>query len=126
MISAGRPPAAETRKSAFPLVTPAKRMSPPRLQVPDQYWPIEETSQMVTGAPPESSTRFNLPSAKKPRERPSGEKKSELAPSVPRIGRASGADSGRRKMRGPPCGSDATYASRDPSGETARKVISTK
>src|SRR6266542_5194562 len=101
-------------------------MSPPRPQVPDEYGPMRETSQIETGAPPETSMRFNLPSAKKAMERPSGEKKSELALSVPGIGRASGEDSSRRKMRCPPRGSDATYASRDPSGDTARKETSTK
>src|SRR5450759_1773523 len=100
-------------------------MSPPRPQVPDRV-ASGETSQIETAAPPESSTRFNFPCAKKAIDRPSGEKKSELAPSVPGMGRASGADSGRRKMRCPPCGSDTTYASCDPSGETARKETSTK
>src|SRR5450756_1092114 len=100
-------------------------MSPPRPQVPDKCGP-GETSQIETAAPPESSTRFNFPRAKKAIDRPSGEKTSELASSVPEIGRASSPDSGRRKMRCPPCGSDATYASCNPSGETARKETSTK
>lgn len=44
-------------------------------------------SQSVTAAPPETSIVFNFPSAKNPRERLSGEKNGEDAPSVPANGR---------------------------------------
>ncbi len=54
------------------------------------------TLQIETGEPPETSTRFNAVSAKNPIVRPSGDQKRDAAPSVPRIGRASSDENGRR------------------------------
>ena len=70
------------------------------------------------------STRFNLPSAKNARDRPSGDQKTDVAPSVPATGRASNADRARSKMRVAPAGAVATSASWDPSDERARNVLS--
>src|ERR1017187_10059864 len=93
-------------------------MSPPRPQVPDLP-PPPALSQIVTGAPPGRSRRFSLLSAKNPSDVPSGDQNSETAPSVPARGRASTPEGGRSHTRRPPFGSDATWASRDPSGDTA-------
>src|SRR5438093_416121 len=98
----------------------AKMISPPSPHDPENPIP-GVMSQIETGAPPESSTRFNAVSPKKPIVFPSGAQKRKRAPSVPGIGRASRAENGRRKIRRSFSGSDAMNAICEPSGETARK-----
>ena len=58
-------------------------------------------SVSTTGVPPSSGTRLSWPSAKKPIDRPSGEKNGRLPPSVPRIGSAVRSPSRRRTRPGP-------------------------
>src|SRR6266851_1346392 len=103
----------------------AKTMSPPCPHDPENPTP-RAMSQIETGAPPESSTRFNEVSAKNAIVLPSGDQKRKRAPSVPGIGRASREESGRRKIRRSFWGSAAMYAICDPSGDTARKGPSTE
>lgn len=101
-----------------------KRISE-RPQVP-ALPPPAGMSQIGTGAPPATSTRFSLSLVKKASDRPSGDQRIEFAPSVPAMGLASGADSGRSQTRAAASFAlDATYASVAPSGETARKLPST-
>lgn len=95
-----------------------------RPHVPALPPPPIGTSQIGTAVPPARSTRFNFSKVKKAIERPSGDHRIELAPSVPGIGLAEPADNGRTQTRPPPFRSHATYASCEPSGETARKLPS--
>src|ERR1035437_1258591 len=92
-------------------------MSPPRPQVPDPP-PPPASSQIVTGAPPAKSRRFRFFPAKNPSDAPSGDQNTDTAPSVPARGRASKPERARSRTRRPPFGSDPTYATCDPSGET--------
>ena len=114
-----------------------RRMSPPAPQVPDRPAPTGR-SQMGTGAPPSRPTRFSWPAVKKPTDRPSGEKKSEVTPSVPARGRGWAWERSRIQMCRPsrvvglPSAADdgsgdviATNATLVPSGETAIEVVST-
>src|SRR3954467_4425409 len=95
-IAFGIPPALETLKMASP--TPdAKRIVPSLLHVP--YSEITGTSHTVTAAPLGRSIRFNLPPAKNARDRPSGDQKTDRAPSVPGTTRASRLEIGRTQMR---------------------------
>src|SRR5688500_20381933 len=79
------PPESETREIRG---TPSSvnRMTPSRFHVP----PVAtEARQSVTGEPPSSPTFFNLPLAKNPTKRLSGDQKGSDAPSVPSTGFAS-------------------------------------
>src|SRR6185295_7326899 len=102
--------------------TGAKRIRPSLPHVPVGLLP--SVAHTVRIAFPVRSTRFNLPSAKNSSDRPSGDQKADVAPSVPVTGRASKADKGRSQIRVGPAGAVATRASWDPSGERARKVFS--
>ena len=75
---------------------PSKRMTPSGLQDPSA--PVG-ASQIFCGGPPEMSTFFSLPSAKKPRNRLSGDQNGRVVPSVPARGCATSALSGRTQMR---------------------------
>src|SRR5260370_20848172 len=70
------PPLAETRMSAA-LVSGSNRMSPAALQEPPRG---DGASAMAIGTRPFKSVVFNLPSAKKPRERLSGDQNGKMAP----------------------------------------------
>src|SRR5580765_2724780 len=74
---------------------------------------------MICGGPPAASILFNLPSAKKPMKRPSGDQKGEDEFSVPGSVRTERESSGRRARRLRPEESRATKAMVVPSGETA-------
>src|SRR5262245_49913725 len=71
----------------------------------------------VCGAPPPTSIRFNLPSAKYPTDRLSGDQNGVAAPSVPASGCADVADSDRSQRREGPL-PDATKTIWLPSGES--------
>src|SRR6516225_10162579 len=66
----------------------------------------------------------NLPAAKKPIRRPSGDQNGSNAPSVPLICCAFDADNARTQSLSFPSGPKATKASRVPSGETEKLLCS--
>src|SRR5712692_6124970 len=91
-------------------------MIPSRFQLPPRpLW----ASLIVSGGPPEASIFFNLPLAKNPRNRLSGDQNGHAAPSVPASGCAEIAASGRTKSMRLPSASDPAKATRLPSGESA-------
>ena len=61
--------------------------------------PPDGMSQIGTGAPPATSTRFSLSLVKNAIDRPSGDQRTEFAPSVPAIGLAAKAERGRTQTR---------------------------
>src|SRR4029450_4773536 len=67
---------------------------------------------------------FNLPPAKNPIDRLSGDQNTEVAPSVAGICRASRVVRGRNQILLRPDGSVATNTSSEPSGERAMPVVS--
>src|SRR2546427_9581794 len=84
------------------------------------------TSHKGTADPPGRSIRFSLPPAKNASDRPSGDQKTDTAPSVPGTTRASRPETGRSQMRRGSGGAlEATNASCDPSGDSARNVVAT-
>src|SRR5678816_411447 len=83
------------------------------------------TSVSVTGVPSGGSSRFSLSPAKNAIDRPSGDQMTVRAPSVPATGRASTDDIGLIQTRWSPLASSATYASCDPSGDSAMDGAST-
>src|SRR5262249_2493983 len=112
------PPLAETREMV-PSAEPAKRIVPSRFHVPPR--PLLLTPpQIVVTVPDASSTRRSAVVVKNAIERPSGDQNGMMPPSVPAIGRASSAPSGRSKRgSAPPSGLIATLR---PSGETLAKT----
>src|ERR1700751_3890144 len=91
-----------------------KIILPSLLQLPP---PAEGASQIVCTGPPVTWTIFNLPSAKKPMDLPSGDQKGSNAPSVPASGSADGEFSGRNHTRVLPCVSVRVSSRVFPSGE---------
>ncbi len=88
------PPDAETRERPTPGIEfGVKRIVPSSVQVPPQSF---GASASTMAAPPATATRFSRPSAKKPIDRPSGEKNWFRAPSAPASGEASSWSSRRR------------------------------
>src|SRR5512135_3939050 len=96
-------------------VTPSKRITPSELQEPSA--PVG-ASQTFCGGPPETSTFLSLPSAKKARNRESGDQKGRVVPSVPSSTRADRALRGRTQIRVLPEVSVALNAMERPSGDT--------
>src|SRR5215203_3364230 len=121
-IAAGVPPVLGTLKIAVPK-NGAKRIVPLLPHVPKCS--ISGTSHSGTAGPPERSIRFSLPPAKNARDRPSGDQKTDDAPSVPGTTRASSSEIGRSHTRGGFGGAAATNASCDPSEDSARNVVPT-
>src|SRR5690349_13155977 len=101
-------------------INDANRIVPLRPHVPELT--MAGTSHSGTAAPAGRSIRFNLPPAKNARDRPSGDQKTDVAPSVPGTTLASSAEIGLTQMTGGLGGVTATNASCDPSGERARNV----
>src|SRR6266542_6997188 len=91
-------------------------MTPCLFHVPP---PASRASQSTSGAPPDASTLFSFPSAKKPSLRPSGDQKGQQAPSVPERGRSEEALSVRTQRRLSLPAVEATNANSRPSGERA-------
>src|SRR5262245_28930920 len=110
----GAPPAAGTRDMPLPPKA-EKRITPSRFHVPPVPTP---TSQSVAGRPPLTSTFFNLPLAKKPIKRLSGDQKGWVAPSAPSSGLAS-EEASERTQGCTLLPVAAVKASQFPSGETA-------
>src|SRR5215475_12043129 len=110
----GAPPLAGTRDMPPPLKD-EKRITPSRFHAPPVPTP---TSQSVAGRPPLTSTFFNLPLAKKPMKRLSGDQKGWVAPSAPSIGLAS-EEASERTQSCTLLPVAAVKASQFPSGETA-------
>jgi hypothetical protein len=81
-------------------------------------------SQTTRTAPLSRSTIANLPAAKKPIRRLSGDQNGSSALSVPLIWWAFDADSARTQSLSFPSGPKATKASRVPSGETEKLLCS--
>ena len=104
-------------------VTPSKRITPSELHEPSA--PVG-ASQTFCGGPPEVSTFFSLPSAKKARKRESGDQKGRVVPSVPSSACAVRELSGRSQMRVFPAASVALNAMRRPSGDTRGMSIETR
>src|SRR5688500_14571715 len=77
--------------------------------------------QSVRTSPPVASTLFNLPPAKNPIKRLSGDQKGSIASSVPESGCAWVDSSGRIHKRFFPDVSVATKTRRRPSGEIAKE-----
>src|SRR5450759_2220211 len=75
---------------------PSKRITPSGLHEPSEP---PGASQIFCGGPPETSTFFSLSSAKKARNRLSGDQKGRVVPSVPARDCAASALSGRTQMR---------------------------
>src|SRR3954471_492309 len=120
----GVPPDVDTRRTISPW-TAANRMRPSAPHEP--LYPTPPcTGQSTTGPAPFRSRRCSNPLEKKPIERPSGDQKSEAAPSVPGSGRASICESGRSQIRDVVSGLTPTHASCDPSGESANALPSTE
>ena len=82
-----------------PLVIGAKTMTPSAFHVAP---PPEVTGASVCGAPPPRSSRFSAFPAKKPTDRPSGDQKGYVAPSVPASGCAVVVASDRSHKRDAP------------------------
>src|SRR5206468_12589155 len=97
----------------------AKRITPWRLHVPPI--PLGAASHRTTGGPPETSIRFNFPSAKKPTDFASGDQKGKSAFSVPASGCAATLSSGCTQSCLFAPGAPATKAIRPPSGEIVTK-----
>ena len=95
-------------------------MMPSTLHVPPPKGVV--ASHNTVGTPPDTSTFFSFPSAKKPTNRLSGDQNSDVAPSVPASGRADGESSSRIRIVNGPSARRATIATRRPSGETTREV----
>ena len=95
---------------------------PSRPQVPPPR--PNGASQITRTAPLSRSTMANLPAAKKPIRRLSGDQNGSNAPSVPLICCALDADSARTQSLSFPSGPKATKASRVPSGETEKLLCS--
>src|SRR5437867_1176888 len=94
-------------------------MTPSRVQKP-VVGALSPTGHRVTGGPPETSIFLSLPWLVKPRNRPSGDQKGKLAPSVPGRARVSRESSVRiQNMLRPPAGV-ALNTSLRPSGDKAR------
>src|SRR6266567_5845373 len=90
------------------------RIVPSGLQVP----PLPKGASHITSAePPLRSIVFNLPPAKKPRDRLSGDQKGKVAPSVSASGCASGAFMGRTQIVCLPSDPIATKTMAPPSGD---------
>src|SRR5215472_8020734 len=89
-------------------------MTPCRFQLPP---PADGASQSVTTCPPETSTVFNLLSAKNPIDWLSADQNGASVPSVPGRGRAVEESNGRTHTMVVPCASTATNSSVRPSGE---------
>src|SRR5580704_3097832 len=105
------PPNSETRyipecEAGAKMMTPRAFQSPPR---------PKGASASATAGPPSSLIFFNLPSAKNPIERPSGDQNGKEAPSVPSIGSADNLLSSRTQTRASAFESTATNASFVPS-----------
>src|SRR5262249_32595676 len=81
----GVPPSTGTRKIGLPR-SGAKIMVPEFPQLPPR---ASSASHTICTGPPSTATRFNLPSAKKPISRPSGDQKGAYPLEVPAISRAS-------------------------------------
>src|SRR5262245_65067360 len=95
VTAAGSPPPADTRISG-PVTLGANTMTPSAFHVP----PLPLVAAVsVCGAPPPRSNRLSAPGAKKPTERPSGDQKGAVAPSVPGKGCAVAVDSERNHRR---------------------------
>src|ERR1700693_299133 len=77
-----------------------KMMLPSLLQLPPTG---KGASQRVKTGPPRPLTVFNLPSAKKPTDRPSGDQKGCDARSVPARGSADSDFNGRNQREGLAC-----------------------
>src|SRR5262245_21650018 len=110
----GAPPVAGTRDMPPP-PNAEKRITPSWFHEPPVPTP---TSQSVAGRPPLTSTFFNLPPAKKPMKRLSGDQKGWVAPSAPSNGLAS-EDASARTQSCTLVPVAAVKASQFPSGETA-------
>src|SRR5262244_1287951 len=95
------------------MINPSRFQEPPR-----------GTAAMhnVRTGPPVASTLFNLPPAKKPMKRLSGDQKGSCASSVPTRGCALTASSGRTHNRLFPDESVAAKAKRRPSGDIANEL----
>src|SRR5215831_19871118 len=83
------------------------------------------TSLTVMGVPSGTSSLFSLSNTKNAIDFPSGDQVTARAFSVPVIGRASTDESARIHTRRAPLASAATYASCDPSGDSAMHTVST-
>src|SRR6266545_7141423 len=104
------------------MAVPSKRITPSGLQEPSA--PVV-ASQIFWAGPPETSTFFNFPSAKKPRNRLSGDQKGRLVPSVPARGCAEKAFNALIQIRALPEESVALKARCFPSGEIRGVSIET-
>src|ERR1700720_3334236 len=91
-----------------------KMMLPSLLQLPPTG---KGASQSVKTGPPRALTVFNLPSAKKPTDRPSGDQKGCDARSVPTRGSADSDFNGRNQREVLPCVSTRISSRVFPSGE---------
>src|ERR1700682_4275862 len=112
----GAPPAAEMRDS--PVQMPGEdKMTPSGFPAPPL--PLR-ASHRICGVPPNAVVFFNFPSAKKPRDCPSGDQNGKLAPSVPGRGLADREARGRIQSCVLPS-SEADSATRLPSGEIAKE-----
>src|ERR1700739_1668832 len=80
MIGWGVPPDAGIRFTTSPICPlGVKRMTPPRFQLPPRP---DGASHSVCPPPPAMSSLLSFPSAKNPRDLPSGDQNGKLAPSV--------------------------------------------
>src|SRR6267378_6751068 len=92
----------------------ANRITPPGPHAPPRP---KGASQTANAEPPLRSVVFNLPPAKKPSDRLSGDQNGKVAPSVPGSRCASGAFIGRTQTVFLPSGPVATKAIHPPSGD---------
>ncbi len=78
--------------------------------------------RVMAGPPPREITRTVLPPTRKPSDRPSGEKKGLVPPSVPPIGTGRSLSCSRSQIRPPPS-PGPTYATRFPSAVMATLML---
>src|SRR5262245_63658928 len=97
-----------------------KRITPDLLQVPPR---VIDVSLRTCGVPPEISMRFSFPSAKNPKDWPSGDQNGFNAPSVPASGRKAVELIERTHRRDRPSDS-AENTTCCPSGEMANETKS--
>src|ERR1700732_1848599 len=117
VIAVGVPPESEILwmpvcESGAKMITPSRFQLPPR---------PNGASQSVLAVPPSRLIFFSFPSAKKPSERPSGDQKGKVAPSVPAIGSAASFPRGRTQISATPFILTATKASSVPSALNANE-----
>ena len=120
VTEAAAPPPAGTLDN--PLSGPgAKTMRPSRFHVPPRA--PRRRSQISWATPPASVILFSLPRAKKAMERPSGDQKGRVPPSLPSIARVSTESKRRTHSFREPSANSAPNTRRLPSGETAMSAV---